>query len=402
MGTLDPRTLVVVTAITLIVTSIAIVLGGFMNRRVKGVPHMVAGYLMLAVGLVLISTQQFISLLISLYTANLIILLGFYTLFMGVRLTQWRPALPFAHGIAFFALIAILFAWLGMEPEQFADRVIVSSIFASVFCLLMAKELLVEPHRHSAADIYTGILFTIIGIGFLVRALAAGLLPMGGTELVTSSHTSYTFMTIIVLNLLLVFGYLMMMTDRLEFRLRNLADTDYLTGMQCRRAFVEQVGRLLSRAKLDKQPVSLIVLDIDDFKKINDTYGHTAGDEVLKDFASNMKDFFRVKDVIGRIGGEEFGVVLDRVNQAKAVEIAERLRKLFEATLINIGEHHVLARVSVGVATVENGNTDFEELYAMADEALYEAKKCGKNCVRVYAPNNNHSLPSESVFPAGS
>jgi diguanylate cyclase (GGDEF)-like protein len=384
MGTLDPRTLIIVTAITLIITSSAVLLGGYVNRRSRGVYRMVMGYLLMALGVGLGATQDIVTRLVSAYLANLLILGGLYLAWMGVRQLQHMPLLAKRYSVAGFVLIAVLFALMGVDSEYVALRIVVFSIIAGAISLLMARELLTVHHRN-ISDVYTGILFVLLGIAFWFRAVSATVLPVGGNLLVVNTHTVMTYLAVIVLNLLLAFGYIMMMTERLEKRLRNLADTDYLTGMNCRRAFVEQVERILARAQIDRHSVAMILLDIDDFKKINDTYGHAAGDEVLRDFASNMSDFFRIGDVLGRIGGEEFGVVLANVTIMQAADIAERLRKVFEASLIDIGKHHIQAKVSIGVASSPQGHTTFEELYHRADEALYEAKKCGKNCVRIAA-----------------
>lgn len=382
MGALDPRTLIIVTAVTLIVTSSAVLLGGYVNRRSRGVKRLVSGYLLMATGVGLGATQDIITPLLSKYSANMLILVGLYLAWMGVRQLQHMSLMPRRYSLSGFILIALLFALLGLDQQFLALRIMLFSIIAGALSLLMARELLVVAHRN-ISDVYTGTLFVLLGITFLARAVAANVLPVGENLLLTNTHTILTYLAVIVINLLLAFGYIMMMTERLEQRLRNLADTDYLTGMNCRRAFVEQVERILARAQIDRHSVSMILLDIDDFKKINDTYGHAAGDEVLRDFASNMSDFFRVGDVLGRIGGEEFGVVLANITTAQAKDIAERLRQVFEASLIDIGKHSIQAKVSIGVASTHHGNSSFVELYHRADEALYEAKKCGKNCVRV-------------------
>ena len=384
MGALDPRTLIIVTAVTLIVTSSAVLLGGYVNRRSRGVKRLVFGYLLMASGVGLGATQDIVSPLLSRFTANMLILGGLYLAWMGVRQLQHLNLLPRRYSLSGFIAIALLFALLGVGQQYLTLRIMLFSAVAGTLSLLMARELLVVAHRN-ISDVYTGTLFVLLGITFLARMVGAVVLPVGENLLVANSHTIVTYLAVIVLNLLLAFGYIMMMTERLEQRLRNLADTDYLTGMNCRRAFVEQVERILARAQIDRYSVAMILLDIDDFKKINDTYGHAAGDEVLRDFASNMGDFFRVGDVLGRIGGEEFGVVLPNITTGQARDIAERLRKVFEASLIDIGKHSIQAKVSIGVASTRHGNSTFEELYHRADEALYEAKKCGKNCVRVAA-----------------
>lgn len=382
MGALDPSTLIFATAVILLVTSTAVLLGGYVNRRSRGVRRLVAGYLLMSFGVGLGATQDFWAPLLSKYTANIMILTGLYLAWMGVRQMQQLPVLGVRVGLPGFIIVAGLFAFIGVDDSHLVLRVQVFGVIAGTLSLLMARELLVTQHRN-ISDIYTGSLFVLLGIVLFARTVAVTFVPDSGNIHVSNTTTVATYLSVIVLNLLLAFGYIMMMTERLEQRLRNLADTDYLTGMNCRRAFVEQVERVLARAQIDRTSVSMVLLDIDDFKKINDTYGHVAGDDVLRHFAANMSEFFRIGDVLGRIGGEEFGVVLSGVDASQAAEVAERLRKVFEASLIDIGKHSVQARVSIGVASTRRGESSFESLYRRADDALYRAKEAGKNQVCV-------------------
>ncbi len=165
-----------------------------------------------------------------------------------------------------------------------------------------------------------------------------------------------------------------------------MASFDPLTGAYNRREGYRLITSLLKRATLERKNVCLLVLDLDDFKKINDTYGHHVGDIVLKELVKNIRRSIRSEeDIVVRWGGEEFIVAVYNVPPEKAYEIAERIRKRVENNLIKLDNNLVLKpTVSIGVACSEKeGTYMFEELFSIADKRLYKAKKQGKNRVVV-------------------
>lgn len=173
-------------------------------------------------------------------------------------------------------------------------------------------------------------------------------------------------------------------TDRklLQIELEKQAHTDYLTGVSNRRHFIEQAELELSRAIRYGNPLSIFMMDIDFFKQINDTYGHNAGDTVLKKLAAVCWQTLREVDIIGRLGGEEFAVLLPETGLEEAIEVAERLR----ASLANVkipqeNSPPLQFTVSIGVLSLASKDGNFDSLLHLADNALYEAKKSGRNKV---------------------
>ncbi|WP_371373894.1 diguanylate cyclase [Sporomusa aerivorans] len=166
-----------------------------------------------------------------------------------------------------------------------------------------------------------------------------------------------------------------------------MALTDPLTKLANRRQFEAVLGREISRAVNYQRPLSLIMLDIDFFKKVNDTWGHLAGDIILQKMGAMIKDKFRSTDVSARYGGEEFAVVLPETCLAEAIELAETFRKVVETTHFEADNHDISVTISLGVATFENC-TNWEdpktELVDAADQALYRAKQQGRNRVEFY------------------
>jgi diguanylate cyclase (GGDEF)-like protein len=181
------------------------------------------------------------------------------------------------------------------------------------------------------------------------------------------------------------------MTERVLMteRLRTLAATDDLTGAANRRHFLEWGRREISRAKRYGRPLSLVILDLDHFKSINDSRGHEAGDEVLRRVCRIIMDALRDTDVFGRHGGEEFVVLLPETPPGQAAEAAERLREKIAEIPIRAPEGgDVRITASFGVAGADRITTeDLDGLIRDADRAMYEAKAAGRNCVRRSDPS---------------
>jgi len=160
--------------------------------------------------------------------------------------------------------------------------------------------------------------------------------------------------------------------------------SDHLTGISNRRAFFEAAALELKRWRRHPRPLCVMTIDADHFKRVNDTYGHTAGDEVLRNLASVLKNTTRDIDVVARIGGEEFAVLLPSTEIQNAYLIAERFRKTVEAQSVWVSGIEITYSVSIGLSTMEHSITGLDELLQRADKALYHAKNVGRNCTKVY------------------
>ena len=174
----------------------------------------------------------------------------------------------------------------------------------------------------------------------------------------------------------------------LEDKLRRLAYTDSLTGVLNRRGFLDAAEKEVSRIRRHGRPVSLMIMDIDHFKKINDTHGHLFGDAVLKDCMTVARELLRSYDLVGRIGGEEFAFLLPETDLTEASEIGERVRQGLEGLdRPDDDGHTVRFTVSIGIAVVRPEESDFMQTMRRADHALYRAKKTGRNRVCVEEEN---------------
>ena len=163
--------------------------------------------------------------------------------------------------------------------------------------------------------------------------------------------------------------------------IETLAITDGLTGAYTRRYFIERFDEEIKRASLRKSNLSLLMIDADHFKMINDQHGHLAGDQVLKEISNIIQENVREIDIVGRFGGEEFCVVLPDTDMGGARLVAERIRKSAEKRLIKAYDSALRVTLSIGLAIYPSDGKLLEELMDKADWALYRAKSQGRNCV---------------------
>jgi diguanylate cyclase (GGDEF)-like protein len=171
---------------------------------------------------------------------------------------------------------------------------------------------------------------------------------------------------------------------KIQDKLKVLATTDSLSGLYNRTAFMNLAQREFAWTKRNNGELSLLMMDLDCFKTINDTFGHAAGDEVIREMGNTIKNSFRKTDIVGRIGGEEFAVLLKSTSLKEAIKAAEQFRRTVAGKKIIYGEQEISLTVSIGVAAI-CGDTDdssnIEDILKKADDALYEAKAKGRNCV---------------------
>lgn len=173
--------------------------------------------------------------------------------------------------------------------------------------------------------------------------------------------------------------------ERENFKLEEMAFVDPLTGAVNRRKFEELSNEEFKRSKRYKSNLSFLMLDLDHFKAVNDTYGHAAGDEILKHFSSICLDMARNMDIVARIGGEEFVVVLPETNSQGAYVFAERIRKKIFNSVVVVENTPIKYSVSIGIAVLDfTTDADVKSIIQRADKALYEAKRSGRNTTIIF------------------
>ena len=173
---------------------------------------------------------------------------------------------------------------------------------------------------------------------------------------------------------------------RMLKRLEEMATTDGLTGLFNKRALIEVAAQKIKSSTRFKKPLSVLVCDIDHFKKVNDTYGHDVGDIVIRGFGDVLRRTKRDTDVVARFGGEEFVLVCEETDSEGANLLAERIRAEIEASTFHSAEGSLEVTCSVGVATFPAAGHDWDSLFKATDEALYASKRGGRNRVTVWSP----------------
>lgn len=169
--------------------------------------------------------------------------------------------------------------------------------------------------------------------------------------------------------------------------IKNIALYDTLTNLYNRRYFDERLGLVTQKSFYEGVALSLVMIDIDHFKKVNETFGHTEGDKVLREVAGLLRNSVRKKDTVARYGGEEFILILPEAGLEESSMIAERIRRLVESTPFEVNRAHMNLTVSLGISNFPSHRArSKEELVKMADQALYDAKRGGRNRVCIYNP----------------
>lgn len=184
---------------------------------------------------------------------------------------------------------------------------------------------------------------------------------------------------IVTSSVLLLVGFTV---NRYQKRLEAMATTDTLTGLTNRRSFDLHLAQGLEEARRKKRPLSAIMIDIDHFKRLNDEFGHLAGDKVLREMAALIRENLRQSDVACRWGGEELFILLKDVDETAAARVAEKIRTAVETADFNYREAKLLVTISLGVAEYKGAADDEDSLVARADAAMYGAKNTGRNRVR--------------------
>ena len=286
-----------------------------------------------------------------------------------------KPNLP---GLVFGAI-----AWVGtgvlLPSIDSAIRLTVGAAIVAIYAALTASELWNE-RRRTLQKRWPAIAVPVMhGCVLMLPVLLGDLLRPHDESFAGSVWVTAFAVELILYAIGTVFVIFMLVSDRAVTVHKTAASIDPLSGMFNRRGFAEACTRVIEREAKAGRPVSVMIFDIDHFKGINDRFGHPAGDEILKLFATVVVNNLRISDLSGRIGGEEFAALLP-CSLEEGVLVAERVREAFETSGIVCDEGPVDTTVSIGVAGGPAG-TELEVLLAAADTALYQAKRGGRNRV---------------------
>lgn len=265
------------------------------------------------------------------------------------------------------------------------DSLAAKSGVHSLMIMLLSAVCLVREWRAQMGEylIMRNLALACFALTFVVMLarLAESLVNPPQAQNYLAHNSGQAVISLISLSLVMFWGIsvLLMSSERQQRKLDKLARTDALTGVLNRRGFARLSGRQFDRCRRDGRPASVLLMDLDHFKKINDSHGHEAGDRMLRAFADMAGEVIRPGDLLGRHGGEEFCALLPGSTVAEAYTVAERVRSRFEQLRIEPG---IRTTVSIGVAQVDFdvGNL-LDAALQKADQALYEAKRLSRNRV---------------------
>jgi diguanylate cyclase (GGDEF)-like protein len=352
------------------------------STRVHAVAWWASAHLMRAVSVMLYGLYGSVPDLLSIDLPNVLLFSSFGVTWNGARVFNGREALP-GSLIAGAGLWLLASQWPGFEPGS-EVRGQLSALIIATYTWLTAHEFWRGRNEPLVSRWPAIVLFFTHGAMFLLRTPLNSLLHGKDSDgLLSSAWLSVLSLEAFLMTIATAFILLAMSKERTELRHKTAAMTDPLTGLLNRRAFLQDAESLLQQQTARDRPIAVLLIDLDHFKSINDRFGHAVGDKVLQIFAKTTRGGLRQTDLVGRLGGEEFTVVLADAGMDNAYLVADRLRKAFAAAAAVVDGETIYATASIGVSVIIDPRQDLAKLITLADQALYLAKARGRNRVEV-------------------
>ena len=373
MGFLDPRTVIVLAALMSGLMSIVLyALKRNYPRSINGLSEWAAGLLVLFVGSLLFAARGHVPDLVSIPFSNFLVWLGLYLTYLGSQ--RFFGILPRARPwLALFAAGLLVMVWFTLVEPSYHARLLLGTglrgLLFGVHAILIWRQGSITFARGLAMGVLAGI--TAIQI---MRAVTSFYYPLG-TDVFNTEPRQLIYITSYALFILLFsISLVLMATDRLRIDLEHLATHDSLTNALTRRHMNEFCKQELERCRRHGRSVAVLLMDLDHFKVVNDTYGHHTGDRALVNFVTKVNAALRRPDQLGRFGGEEFVAILPETTLEEAVSVAERIREFCAES-----DPEPYCTVSIGVTTNQKDSDTLETLMKRADAAMYRAKANGRN-----------------------
>lgn len=400
--TLDISTLFVVTVFTLAVSGFLLLFTWLQNRETRALAWWGTTFLLFAPAASLFAGRGLIAPVWSIQLGTALLMLGYGMMWTGTRVFEGRApilwAIPVGGAIWFAACTVQAFI------QNDTARLILATAIIWTYSFLMVREFWLGRQERLMSRWPVMAIVCLHALIFPIRipAVIAMQHSFGATP--ASLFATLTIFAPLFYTFALVCLLMALTKERAELRQRDAAAIDPLTGIANRRGFSDRAKRVAARAARDGTPLTLLQFDLDNFKGINDRFGHRMGDRVLTLFSDCACHTLRPLDLIGRIGGDEFVALLPGVPPETALQIAERVRNAFAVAAHEVDGCPVEATVSIGIASAAQVAHDFDLLHSTADAALYRAKRRGRNRIeqsRVAAPEATLQ-PSEVLTAAAS
>jgi diguanylate cyclase (GGDEF)-like protein len=373
---IDPRSFIVIsTFLGLLCAFLCFVLRSSFPRTIQGIRGWGTACLVLVVSSVLFATRGQVDIFLSSYVANILVVTGIAMMHRSLRKFTGQANRYRQEAVTVLS-VAILLVWPTFMHDDYRLRiVIVSAANAGLFGA--SAFVISRMSAKSFVEYFTLSVFLITAVVSVTRCGVAILSPGTAQPLTDTSSVQYVYLATFSFSILaLSLGFIMMINRKLQLQLEAAALHDGLTGIFTRTAFFDSANMELARSQRSGNTVALLMIDIDDFKLINDRFGHLHGDRALVDFVKKTRQVLRSHDLFGRYGGEEFVALLPATDQKQAHDVARRICEICQQAS---QDGATAFTVSIGVATIQPNGEDVSTVLAQADAALYRAKLNGKN-----------------------
>jgi diguanylate cyclase (GGDEF)-like protein len=380
---LDVNTLFLVTIYVEVILGLLLLFVWVQNTTITAVAWWGFAHLLRAISVVLFGLYGSVPDVVSIDISNAILFTAFAFTWTGARVFDHlrpQPILLFSG-----AALWLVACRMPLVAESFNVRVLISSGIITAYTWATAYEFWRGRSEPLVSRWPAIFMLFAHGALYLLRTPFGAMLPWSPTRNDAFESVWLTVLSFeaLLFTIAIAFILLAMAKERTEHRHKTAALIDPLTGVPNRRAFLQDAEAQLKRQPLNRRLVAVMLLDLDNFKSVNDRFGHATGDRVLQVFAEIASRAMRRMDLFGRLGGEEFAALLFDVTRERAVEIAEEIRASFAAASSEVDGRPVVATVSIGMVVSHDAGLDLAALLAQADHALYRAKDNGRNRIEI-------------------
>ncbi|WP_373185595.1 GGDEF domain-containing protein [Halopseudomonas sp.] len=383
LGQLDLSSLGVALSLVTLSMTLLLAVAAWHAGSGNGLRHWAVGSFALTLGLLLNVNQEYIHPSLSIVLANGLMTLGIGVTWLGIRAFKGKSQ-PQAWPIM-AALVMMSSLWLfRFQVDSFTARLGIASVILAGMSLLCARELFVAQEQPLRTAYWlTGSIALLCGLGLIARTILSLTDLAPAAAIIDNPLQSATLLGAMVAQIWLASGFILMTHYRTTMALHRLSERDSLTGTLNRRSLHARATDVLLKAGELQLPVTLIMMDADHFKRINDEFGHQTGDAVLCHMVSRIRQHLRTNDLLGRFGGEEFVLILPALDTQSASQVAERIRVGLCSQPWHCADTPVNLSISLGVACSDQHGYNFDTLLGAADGALYQAKALGRNRVEL-------------------
>jgi diguanylate cyclase (GGDEF)-like protein len=379
---LDVNTLFLITIYVEAMLGLLLLFAWIQNSGIYAVAWWGCAHLLRAASVVLFGMYGTVSDAISIDLANAILFTSFALTWSGARVFDGRAPQPMY--IVGGAILWLLVSHTSSFVDSLDTKVLLASGIITAYTWATAYEFWRGRSEPLVSRWPAIFMLFAHGALFLLRTPLSQVLPWSpSSQVFDSVWLTVLSFEALLFTIAIAFILLAMAKERTELRHKTAALVDPLTGISNRRAFLEEIIVLSQRQQAERRSVAVLLADLDHFKSINDRFGHAMGDRVLQVFADTASAKLGPSDLIGRLGGEEFAIVLFDAGRDKGLAVAERIRMAFENVAAEVDGRPTGGTVSVGMVIAETNLFDVAALLAQADEALYCAKERGRNRVEV-------------------